>query len=178
MDVKKTAEILGMHPESIRRSIREGHIPAKKVGREWIVDDEWINHEIDRRNRVTKRREESAYNVIRELMIDKNMLLGNLFITMQTTIKSWKELEEKHGSYTDEFLDELEYVLEHNAILYPENTDDEKLLQMWEEINNNGIKPIIRKLDDIDVSIREVKKFIKYYERDKTKDRGVFNEES
>ena len=35
LTAEEVAEWVGMHPESIRRSAREGRLPGRKVGGEW-----------------------------------------------------------------------------------------------------------------------------------------------
>ena len=45
LTVPQVAEILGLHPESVRKMIREGRLPAFKAGRSWRFDpadlEEW-----------------------------------------------------------------------------------------------------------------------------------------
>lgn len=36
--VEDVAERLGIHPESVRRLIRQGKLPAIKFGNKWLVD--------------------------------------------------------------------------------------------------------------------------------------------
>jgi len=36
--VEEVAERLGIHPESVRRLIRQGKLPAIKFGNKWLVD--------------------------------------------------------------------------------------------------------------------------------------------
>lgn len=42
MEVEKLAKLFKLHPDSVRRSIRNGEIKATKVGRSWIVDDDEV----------------------------------------------------------------------------------------------------------------------------------------
>ena len=42
MEVNDLAKLINLHPESIRRSIRNGEIKAKREGRSWIVEDEEV----------------------------------------------------------------------------------------------------------------------------------------
>ena len=38
--IKQTAQILNLHPKTVRRFIREGKITAVKIGREWRISQE------------------------------------------------------------------------------------------------------------------------------------------
>lgn len=42
MEVEKLAKLFKLHPDSVRRSIRNGEIKATKEGRSWIVDDDEV----------------------------------------------------------------------------------------------------------------------------------------
>lgn len=37
-DVNEVSRRLGIHPESVRRLIRDGKLPAIKFGNKWLVD--------------------------------------------------------------------------------------------------------------------------------------------
>jgi len=39
IDTNKAAKILNVHPSRVRVLIREGRLPAQKVGRDWIIDE-------------------------------------------------------------------------------------------------------------------------------------------
>ncbi len=38
IDVLEASKILKVHPETIKRLIREGKLPATKFGNKWIID--------------------------------------------------------------------------------------------------------------------------------------------
>ncbi len=38
VDVSEAAKILKVHPETVRRLIREGKLPATKFGNKWLLD--------------------------------------------------------------------------------------------------------------------------------------------
>ncbi len=46
--VRDAAERLGIHPESLRRLIRQGRLPAKKFANAWLVErdvlEQFANH--------------------------------------------------------------------------------------------------------------------------------------
>ena len=48
LDVQQAAEYLGMRPHSVTRAIREGQLPALKVGREYRLTTTAINQAIER----------------------------------------------------------------------------------------------------------------------------------
>ena len=40
LDVLEASKILGVHPETVKRLIREGKLPATKFGNKWLIDKE------------------------------------------------------------------------------------------------------------------------------------------
>lgn len=40
INVKETAKLLKMHPETIRKLCREGRLPATRPFKEWLIDKE------------------------------------------------------------------------------------------------------------------------------------------
>lgn len=44
MTIDEVAEYLNLHPLTVRRLAREGEIPAFKVGRQWRVKRELLEH--------------------------------------------------------------------------------------------------------------------------------------
>lgn len=56
VDVLEASRILKVHPETVKRLIREGKLPATKFGNKWIMDRErllvFASTYIGRRGRV------------------------------------------------------------------------------------------------------------------------------
>ena len=46
--IAETAELMELHPNTIRRAIKTGELQAKKYGRDWIIKPEAIKNYIER----------------------------------------------------------------------------------------------------------------------------------
>lgn len=44
LTTQETAKVLRIHIDTIRRLIKAGELPAKKLGRDWMVSKRWILH--------------------------------------------------------------------------------------------------------------------------------------
>ena len=42
VDVIEASKILDVHPETVKRLIREGKLAATKFGNKWIMDRNWL----------------------------------------------------------------------------------------------------------------------------------------
>jgi excisionase family DNA binding protein len=48
-DTKKAAEILGINDSRVRQLILSGRLPAKKIGRDWIIREKDLEKVINRK---------------------------------------------------------------------------------------------------------------------------------
>ena len=55
LTAKQAAEILGVHHSRVRVLIREGRLPAQKLGREWIIMESDLEKVKDRKPGRPKR---------------------------------------------------------------------------------------------------------------------------
>lgn len=51
LTVREVADLLRMHPETIRDHVRRGKLQATYVGNKWLFESRYIEHEIKRRTR-------------------------------------------------------------------------------------------------------------------------------
>lgn len=56
LDTKEVSELLKIHPETVRRFIREGRIKAYLVGKQKLVREEEIKNFIEKSTRVNTRK--------------------------------------------------------------------------------------------------------------------------
>jgi len=52
LDTKQVANILGLHYKTVARMLREGRLPASKIGKEWRVSRTDLEAFIERNRRV------------------------------------------------------------------------------------------------------------------------------
>lgn len=92
MKVKDYAKLMGLHPDSVRRSIRNGDIPAEQYGREWHIDDEFAEAMIQRETRFA-RVEESAYLIKKRLLVKRSQNIIGLEFTLRKSLEELQKLQ-------------------------------------------------------------------------------------
>lgn len=144
MKVMDYARLMGLHPESVRRAIRNGDIPAMQLGREWHIDDEFAEAAIQRETRFA-RTEESAYLIKRRLQTKRSRSLAELQSKLRMAVE------------------EIETIRDHarvDNITYIE--EEERILHML--YSSGGIASILNKIERLNLSIEEMQEIIEEVE--------------
>jgi len=50
LTIKEVAEILKVNPETVRKKLRNGHIPGFKLGKDWRVSEKALNEFITKKH--------------------------------------------------------------------------------------------------------------------------------
>lgn len=58
LTVEELAEALQMHPETVRDLLRKGHLPGKKVGKEWRTSQQQLEEYIRGEYKPEKQRKD------------------------------------------------------------------------------------------------------------------------
>lgn len=111
MKVKEYAAVMGLHPESVRRLIRLGEIPATQKGREWEIDDNFVNKKLHKEARFVDV-SQNAYLMREVLLKERYELYRHLALMIGATSR---EVRNVYGKYDDrpqaKFIEEMEYIL-------------------------------------------------------------------
>lgn len=138
MKVKEYAALMGMHPDSVRRSIRNGDIPATQHGREWEIDEGFANSQLKRETRFVNEKE-SAYLIRKRLVKQRNDLYEHLAIVFAPTTRDMKEIYVKHGGkVSNSFIEEVDKTL--NA--------------------GNGVLDTLEKIKQVKMAIAEIESLV------------------
>lgn len=111
MKVKEYAALMGMHPDSVRRSIRNGDIPATQHGREWEIDEGFANSQLKRETRFVDV-SQNAY-LMREVLLKKRYeLYRHLALMIGSTSREVRNVYVKYDDRPQaKFIEEMEYIL-------------------------------------------------------------------
>lgn len=152
VNANEFAKIMGFHPDTIRRQIRDGEIKATKKGREWIIDDEFAQMAMQKEIRL-KNVEDSAYVIKKRLLVKKNSLLAHLRFSLEQTINQWDSIKEEYGNiYSDEAIDEVEDLLDNLVI-------------GKEKFKGTGVKKTLQDLETLAISLESIERIIKEVEK-------------
>lgn len=145
MKVKEYAKLMGLHPESVRRSIRNGEIPANLHGREWLIDEEYARAMTERETRFAKT-EESAYLIKKRLLTQRSRWIIILEFSMREGVKEIEKLRELKINKEISFDEHEEQILE---VLSSEN----------------GVITAIKTIERLTVAIEEMDGIIRNVEK-------------
>lgn len=159
MKVKEYAALMGMHPDSVRRSIRHGDIPATQNGREWEINEVFANSQVKRETRFVNEKE-SAYLIRKRLVKQLNDLYEHLTIVFAATTRDMKEIYLKHGGEASNIcieevdktlnagngvLDTLEKIKQVKTTI----AEIESLVDLCDEVTDEQLKNAQKEIIDI-----------------------------
>ena len=143
MKVREYAKLMGLHPESVRRSIRNGEIPAEHIGREWIINDDFADAMIRRETRFMKA-EESAYIIRKRLLVQRSQALMIMEAGMRAGLQ---EIEKVRSNKLEGKRD------------FPTFDDEEE--HLWNFFNGEiGVATYVRRIDELNIAIQKIDEII------------------
>lgn len=146
MNARELAEALGVHPETVRRMIRDGEIEAERYSREYIVPD----HEVRRLLHISKVSERHQ-EVVRSSYVLAEQTEVVLMSRISRLLAEGEELAMLRREY-------------FKLVGHDPGSAGDILLQMYSKGEFDRVRALVKEIEDLETTLKTIKKISEHSE--------------